>query len=1021
MRTFLLISGTLALLVGIFIGYSMTQTGSAPLPPGYGAGEPVALPDVREAIIGRGEQAWVKVFNENWEVASQFRAAEYDPRRDGRVQVAQPESIFFLSGGELIRVRGREGVVVMSRLPEPQSGGSMAPSEPPSRGELIDVEIELFESPEALEADSPDNDTAILRVLLNNAAFDNETSRIYTESAVIDGRHVPADEIPVTVRGRDYEFDGRGLTIRWNDRDRRLELLRIEHGERLVIRNPHRLTRDVFGPSHHPEGDARSASLPWMLASTSAAAVADAVAAPTTRSSRPPYRANFDRNVRVFQGDQQLVEADQMFIDFVFDSSQQKRISPPEAGDLPGDDGPAAALSSASAIVAADSLPSTQPAEPDAKPAEQPVQPLIVHWDGPLIVTPSPETAPRPAKGAGIIHLVGQPLRVQRDHGDVTAATMVYDTGAQWLTLDGSKDLPVILRDGKDIHIQTQGLTYIGSQQRAELRGRSSATFAIRSDVDAPPQSLQTHWTDKCVLFLSKGGLERLAVERAQLTGSVQIEHPAVRLASQSLDLAFNPASADQPADTQPDIQLRTLLARGDVDCVLLSEDQSEQRIQADRLEIATAVDEHGRTYPREIKADGRDVRATDGTQTLAAHHLIATLRPTDTAEPQATSQQIVLDRLIAIDAAEYTHADGQRAVADRIEVVITGDQPTITLLGDATMGDDTTTVRGPHVQVLTAEQIIRIIGPGMLEASVQTDPGTDPRPLSVEWNKNAVVDGKANRVDVTGDIVVTTSAPDGAAHGITSRALAMRLADVESERSVLPDDRQRQDRSELLERKRVESVVFDEDVVLTSMRSDEAGRVLRRFVLKASRLEYEPQRRRMVVPAAGGLAFEDHPQNPDQADDTGNQLFGTTGMRWSKQLVYDEREQHITLDGDVHILHQPDPNQKQPSFQLWARTVTAELQAAEQEQPAGKEGLARPDLRRLIAEHNVRFESRGIELEAVRIEHDPQTGMVIAAGTQDAPVEIHRGVTRGAFREARFNLRTEQLQVIDFRGNVRQ
>src|SRR5690606_14858649 len=151
--------------------------------------------------------------------------------------------------GDLIRVRGREGVVVMSRLPEPEAGGSMAPSEPPSRGELIDVEIELFDSPEALDADSPDNDTSTLRVLLNNAAFDNETARIYTEAAVIDGQQVPADQIPVTVRGRDYEFDGRGLTIRWNDRERRLELLRIEHGERLVINNPSQFTDGAFGPS----------------------------------------------------------------------------------------------------------------------------------------------------------------------------------------------------------------------------------------------------------------------------------------------------------------------------------------------------------------------------------------------------------------------------------------------------------------------------------------------------------------------------------------------------------------------------------------------------------------------------------------------------------------------------------------------------------------------------------------------------------------------------------------------------
>ena len=46
------------------------------------------------------------------------------------------------------------------------------------------------------------------------------------------------------MRGK-YEFDGRGLTIRWNDRDRRLELLEIAHGERLIVKEPGALGMDT--------------------------------------------------------------------------------------------------------------------------------------------------------------------------------------------------------------------------------------------------------------------------------------------------------------------------------------------------------------------------------------------------------------------------------------------------------------------------------------------------------------------------------------------------------------------------------------------------------------------------------------------------------------------------------------------------------------------------------------------------------------------------------------------------------
>ena len=43
--------------------------------------------------------------------------------------------------------------------------------------------------------------------------------------------------MPVTVRGRDYDFDGRGLRIQWNELNQRLQLLEIAHGESLTVKN----------------------------------------------------------------------------------------------------------------------------------------------------------------------------------------------------------------------------------------------------------------------------------------------------------------------------------------------------------------------------------------------------------------------------------------------------------------------------------------------------------------------------------------------------------------------------------------------------------------------------------------------------------------------------------------------------------------------------------------------------------------------------------------------------------------
>ena len=71
-----------------------------------------------------------------------------------------------------------------------------------------------------------------------NAVFDNDTFRISTEAYTDEsGKRIEADQVPVVVRGRDYDFSGRGLVIRWNQLDRKLQLLEVAHGESLTVKN----------------------------------------------------------------------------------------------------------------------------------------------------------------------------------------------------------------------------------------------------------------------------------------------------------------------------------------------------------------------------------------------------------------------------------------------------------------------------------------------------------------------------------------------------------------------------------------------------------------------------------------------------------------------------------------------------------------------------------------------------------------------------------------------------------------
>src|SRR5207249_1197380 len=161
--------------------------------------------------------------------------------------------------------------------------GSTGQPAMPTRGKLHNVIVSVFDPVDAPEP--------TITAKMNNAAFDTDNFRIATESYVDEhGNTVEADQVPVVVRGRDYDFDGRGLVIRWNERDRKLQLLEIAHGESLTVKNASALSpAGAFsrGPATRPAargghpGD--EIPQPVMLASADPHAFVLAAASKTAR------------------------------------------------------------------------------------------------------------------------------------------------------------------------------------------------------------------------------------------------------------------------------------------------------------------------------------------------------------------------------------------------------------------------------------------------------------------------------------------------------------------------------------------------------------------------------------------------------------------------------------------------------------------------------------------------------------------------------------------------------------------
>jgi hypothetical protein len=262
-----------------------TQNASTSIPPPPLRSTPSTTGE-SDPIVKTGTDVWVEVRDEKTnEVAWQFRASRYDPQPDNTVNVTHPQAEFFFRNGNSVTLEGARGRVVIPG-DAPRSPDMRGASAPPSRGEMYDVTISMFDD------ERPEHPVLVCKV--NNVSFDNDTFRIATEQYTApDGTVVPADQVPVQVRGDQYDFDGRGLTILWNDKDRHLQLLEIAHGESMILKpepTPLPATRPT---TRRAPARARSTTAPTTLAEA-APATAPATA-PTTRkaNAQPVYLATF--------------------------------------------------------------------------------------------------------------------------------------------------------------------------------------------------------------------------------------------------------------------------------------------------------------------------------------------------------------------------------------------------------------------------------------------------------------------------------------------------------------------------------------------------------------------------------------------------------------------------------------------------------------------------------------------------------------------------------------------------------
>lgn len=460
MRTFLKLFITLLVLAGGFVAYLVLQPASSVLKTSIRPAPQALTRNAAGLLIGEGENAWVRQFDAEGRLASRFRAEKWEPEKNGLVRVTRPEAELILKGGKdkdgrekprpLVRIRGDDGEVVVRSLPDAASadkpiaagsgagarGASAGPAQPPSSGRLNGVIIEVFES----ESDAAPRVT----MRTNNIVFDNDTFRISTEGYLAaDGATVAPDEVPVAVTGPDFDFFGRGLTVRWNDLDERLELLRIAHGDRLVIKNvaafsgagglplglpksedaaaPAARARRYFAPVGMLASADGAAAVTLAMADRGGKDAAERAPAPGAAGTKParkkkdgeqkdadqpPYRAAFNDGVRIVQGEQQLAAARLLNVDFLLGQRKgDPATTQPATQAAPAATRPTDAREPTLAPPATAQAAEIQPApgRASSQPTTGPIDaalPITVYWTGELTVTPILTPRPPPAPAA---------------------------------------------------------------------------------------------------------------------------------------------------------------------------------------------------------------------------------------------------------------------------------------------------------------------------------------------------------------------------------------------------------------------------------------------------------------------------------------------------------------------------------------------------------------------------------------------------------------------------------------------
>jgi lipopolysaccharide export system protein LptA len=573
-------------------------------------------------------------------------AKSADPVKDkdgnvipGQYKITEPSATFYMKDGRTMSLRADLCNLVLDQLPKTAKTELTDTSEgqnmdlPPFQVRVgtLSGNVLLTISAKPYVVGDPKPMDGELTV-----AFDGDVQ-------IFQNQNLITSAAPVHIRSDVLEYDGEALNLSFNRDAQRIEFLRIDKGDTVIVRN---VGKQAFSMDSE-EGDKRISKAPAKavapvvspVAATlpaagpiatvkpAAATMASAAAAGTQPKKKQPYeltsyKMSFGNDVEASVGGRSLSSA-QLFVLFQPGSQDLEKASKAPAAR---DAGPAAHKAPGGAVPAATARAmarnTSQPAPLTAAErharACAPYAPagpedLVIHWRGPMEMRPSgPDDLQLVGGNDRALEAVGtreHPVVLKDELRTVTAGRLWYHGAEDRIEIEPG-DLP-------NVHMADTSQGTLACQGVSVLRGAgvTKADFGVvlkgPGTIEVPQSMMRSSakasgrdptfisWTDKADVEFAAvddpkhAGKKTQIVKRAILRGDVAIKDSSYQMLADKLDVAV----ANVRVDNKTTPTLEHLLANGKVHVKFargsglgLDDASKPEGMNADNLEVFTEM-----------------------------------------------------------------------------------------------------------------------------------------------------------------------------------------------------------------------------------------------------------------------------------------------------------------------------------------------------------------------------------------------------------------------------------------------